>query len=337
MITMSRTIFLVVLVALTLLPCRSEEKPVAQKSENTPVAPAVLPGSGLAQHDFLYAGEGKERKVFIVRKGAIVWTYDDPEGKGEISDATLLLNGNVLIAHQYAVKLIAPDKKVLWNYDAPKGAEIHTAQAIGKDHVLLVQNSDPPLVKVIHVASGEIKKQFALPAGNPKSVHGQFRHARITAEGTLMVAHHDWTKVSEYDADGKEVWSTPAKGPWAAQALKNGNVLIVESSGFREVNRKGDSVWTLSRTDVPDYKLTNLQLAWRLPNGNTLFNVWVNSWQKQPDPANLPVQALEVTPDKKVVWALRSWTPPTNLGPATTIQILDEPEVLENVHFGDFK
>ena len=193
------------------------------------------------------------------------------------------------------------------------------------------------MVKVINVASGEVKKQFTLPAGNPKSVHGQFRHARITAEGTLMVAHHDGTKVAEYDADGKEVWSTPAKGPWAAQPLKNGNVLIVESSGFREVNRKGESVWALARTDVPDYKLTNLQLAWRLPNGNTLINGWVNSWQKQPDPANLPVQALEVTPDKKVVWALRSWTAPTNLGPATTIQILDEPEAPENVHFGDIQ
>jgi len=34
-------------------------------------------------------------------------------------------------------------------------------------------------------------------------------------------------------------------------------------------------------------------------------------------------QAIEVTPNKKVVWALRSWTPPADLGPATTIQVLD--------------
>ena len=301
------------------------------------MAPAVLPGNGLAQHDFLFSGEAKDRRVFIVRKGEIVWTYDDPAGKGEISDAILLSNGNVLIAHQYAVKLIAPDKKVLWNFDAPKGTEIHTAQMIGNEHVLFIQNGDPPMVKVVAIASGEVKKQFALPAGNPKSVHAQFRHARLTADGTLMVAHHDWTKVAEYDADGKEVWSTPAKGPWAAQPLKNGNVLIVESSGYREVNRKGEPVWTLARTDLPDYKLPNLQLAWRLPNGNTLINVWVNSWQKQTDAANQPVQALEVTPEKKVVWALRSYTGPTNLGPATTIQILDEPETLENVRFGEFK
>jgi hypothetical protein len=49
------------------------------------------------------------------------------------------------------------------------------------------------------------------------------------------------------------------------------------------------------------------------------------------------VQAWEVTPDKKVVWALRSWTDPTNLGPSTTIQLLDEPSAPEAVHFGDIK
>jgi len=48
------------------------------------------------------------------------------------------------------------------------------------------------------------------------------------------------------------------------------------------------------------------------------------------------VQALEVTPDKQVVWALRSWKNP-NLGPATTIQLLDVPEAPENVHFGSIK
>src|ERR1043166_5701647 len=73
---------------------------------------AVLPGNGLAQHDFLYAGESKQRRAFIIRKGRVVWSYDDPDGRGEISDAVLLSNGNLLIAHQFAVKLISQDKKV---------------------------------------------------------------------------------------------------------------------------------------------------------------------------------------------------------------------------------
>jgi len=35
---------------------------------------------------------------------------------------------------------------------------------------------------------------------------------------------------------------------------------------------------------------------------------------------------LEVTPEKKVVWALRSWEDPEDLGTATAIQLLDQPE-----------
>jgi outer membrane protein assembly factor BamB len=142
----------------------------AENASNTPTV--ALPGRGLAQHDFLYAGESKQRRVFIVRKGKVVWSYEDPQGKGEISDATLLSNGNLLIAHQFAVKMISPDKKVVWNLDAPKGTEIHTAMPIGVDHVLYVQNGNPALVKVVNFKTGEIKKEFPVPVGNPKSVHG---------------------------------------------------------------------------------------------------------------------------------------------------------------------
>ena len=39
---------------------------------------------------------------------------DDPEGRGEISDAVLLSIRNPLIAHQFLVKLIATDKRVVW-------------------------------------------------------------------------------------------------------------------------------------------------------------------------------------------------------------------------------
>jgi hypothetical protein len=46
------------------------------------------------------------------------------------------------------------------------------------------------------------------------------------------------------------------------------------------------------------------------------------------------VQLLEVTPAKKVVWALRAWSADdggADLGPATSVQLLDEPGVAEKV------
>lgn len=307
--------------------------PVQSQAAETP----ALPGNGLSQHDFLYAGESKQRRVFIIRKGKVVWSYDDPQGKGEISDATLLSNGNVLIAHQYAVKMISPDKKILWNLDAPKGAEIHTAMPVGNDHVLYVQNGDPAWVRVVNIKTGETNKEFQVPTGNPKSTHGQFRHGRITPQGTLLLAHMDMKKVCEYDANGKELRSFPAPNPWGVTPLKNGNFLVVDRPSIREVTPQGETVSTLTpATDSSDFKMTSLQNAWRLPNGNTLVNNWFNEWSGQVDRNNPPVQLVEFTPDKKIVWVLRSWENP-DLGPATSIQILDEPTAPENVSFGGIK
>jgi PQQ-like domain len=307
-----------------------------QAAARQAAATHVLPGKGLAQHDFLYAGESKNRRVFIIKKGQVVWSYDDPAGKGEISDAVLLGNGNVLVAHQYAVKLISPSKKVIWNYDAPQGAEIHTAVPIGSEHVLFVQNGDPALVRVVNITTGEIKKEFRVPVGNPKNVHGHFRHARITPAGTLLLAHMDLDKVCEYNAEGKEVWSFPADRPWGATPLKNGNVLIVDRQDVREVTHRGETVAVFTRNDAAAYRLESPQLAWRLSNGNTLINNWANEWNGPVDKSNPPIQAVELTPDKRVVWVLSSWSNP-DLGPATTIQILDEPEAPENVSFGDVR
>src|SRR5271154_5090119 len=97
---------------------------IAHSAVAQALPPSSLPGKGLAQHDFLYAGESPDRKIFIVRQGKISWSYDDPAGKGEVSDAVMLSNGNVLFAHQFGVTEITPEKTGVWNYDDPPGHEI---------------------------------------------------------------------------------------------------------------------------------------------------------------------------------------------------------------------
>ena len=314
----------------------------AQGQQATPAAavkpnfPGILPGRGLAQHDFFYAGEAKSQDMYIVRNGKIAWEFHDPAGKGEISDAVLLSSGNVLFAHQFGVTLIDREKKVLWRYDAPPGTEVHTAQPIGNDRVLYVQNGDPAKVVVVNIVTGKTEREFAVPVRDPKSVRGHFRHARLTAAGTLLVAHMDMGKIVEYDSAGKPLWSyNMAAATWSAERLKNGNTLIAGAKLVREVNPAGATVWEFTPADVPDYLFNSMQIAKRLPNGNTIVNTWFNQWNGPADPATAPVQALEVTPDKSIVWALRAWGNPVNLGPSTTIQLLDEPSVPEAVHFGD--
>ena len=321
-------------------PARGQPaKPAAAAlTAEKPNFPAVLPGRGLAQHDFFYAGEAKSQDMYIVRSGKVVWEYHNPAGKGEISDAVLLSSGNVLFAHQFGVTLIDRDKKVLWHYDAPAGTEIHTAQPIGTDRVLYVQNGDPAKVVVVNIVTGKNEREFVVPVGNPKSVHGHFRHARLTDAGTLLLAHMDMGKVVEYDSTGQQLWSyAPGAATCSAERLKNGNTLIAGAKLVREVNPAGVTVWEFSPADVPDYLFNSTQIAKRLSNGNTLINTWFNQWNGPADPATAPVQALEVTPDKRIVWALRAWGDPVDLGPSTTIQLLDSPGVPEAVHFGELK
>jgi hypothetical protein len=202
---------------------------------------------------------------------------------------------------------------------------------------MYVQNGDPARLKVIDKATGKTELEFTLPVKS-KGVHGQFRHARMIEKRTFLVAHMDSDKVAAYDGKGKVVWSVEIASPWSAARLSNGNTLIATNRKLvREVDRAGKTVWELSQADVPDYVLVGTQTAVRLANGNTLVNNWWNNWSGSVDLENPPVQALEVTKDKRVVWALRSWKPPAGLGPSTTIQLLDEPAPPEDLRLPELK
>ena len=293
--------------------------------------PGPLPGKGLAQHPFLYCGEWQNRSIseqviYVVRDGKIVWSYTNPL-KGELGDCTMLSNGNIVFSRQFGASEITPGKKIVWNYDGATGAEIHTAYPVGQDRVLVMQNGNPAKLMLIQKATGKVEKELVLQTRDATSVHVQFRHIRMTRAGTFLVAHMDLGKVVEYSADGKEIWSVAAPSAWAAVRLKNGNTLISgnEKGYVREVNPKGETVWEMNKNDLPGIPLYTVQEVDRLANGNTLIDNWAGSLPMEEWPK--AVQLIEVTPGKKVVWALRDWT---TLGPASSTQLLDEPGVAEN-------
>jgi hypothetical protein len=98
---------------------------------------------------------------------------------------------------------------------------------------------------------------------------------RLTKAGTYLAGHLDMNKVSEYDADGKEIWSVKANQPWSVVRLNNGNTLIgCSAAGVKEVNPKGETVWDFTQKDVPDIKLFIIQEVSRLANGNTVICNW---------------------------------------------------------------
>jgi hypothetical protein len=303
-------------------------------------APAVLPGQGLAQHPFLYTGEWdhrkKEQTIFVVRDGKVAWTWSIPinDTNGtleELGDATMLSNGNILFCRKVGASEITPAKKIIWNLEAPKGTEIHSVQPVGLDRVLVTQNGIPAKLMLINIVTGITEKELTLPVAHPtNSPHLQFRRVHQTKDGTYLAAHLADNKVVEYDAAGKEIWSFATRGPWSASRLKNGNTLITSyHSTVLEVNRQGEVVWQFSAQDIPEYKCFIFQEADRLANGNTVICNWCPADLKDPKQWPGSVQVLEVSPEKKVVWALSEWKDP-DLGPASSIQLLDEPGVAEN-------
>jgi hypothetical protein len=300
-----------------------------------PFSPAILPGRGLAQHDFLYAGEWDTRKpqqsMFLVRDGRVVWSYaialhPAPGANQEFDDATLLPDGNVLFSRMSGAGIVNPQHELVWDYPAPPGTEIHSAQSIGKDLVLIMRNGHPAQAMIINTATNKVVKEIPIPTP-VTSTHGQFRHIRLTQSGTLLIPHLGEGKVVEYTLDGRAIWSVAAKSPWSATRLKNGNTLIAgDWSGYaREVNPQGETAWEFTQADVPDIKIFNIQTANRLANGNTVICNWCGGHKPMEDWPDT-VQVLEVTPDKKVVWALRSWTGAEDLSPASSIQLLDNDE-----------
>ncbi|MDE6341023.1 MAG: DUF362 domain-containing protein [Muribaculaceae bacterium] len=288
----------------------------------------------LARHDFFYVGESKQPRMFIVKNGNIEWQHTASDRKGEISDAILLTDGNMLIAHQYGIAEITPDHKTLWSLDAPEGCEIHTIQPVGEDKVLFVQNGRPAKVVVMEIPSLRVLKEFPLPVSEKGSVHGQFRNARLTSRGTLLVSNMGLGFVAEYNSDGKEIDRWKIQGPWSATEVgKDGNILIVAKGRVREINRRGEVIKEIL---LSDYGVTSPQKAVRLKNGNTIVNNWYNEWNKTPmDTLNAPVQAIEITPEGETVWTLRAWTNP-DLGPSTTIQPLDQAVNRKRMFFGEF-
>src|SRR5664279_519230 len=112
-----------------------------------------LPGKGINQYNFLYAGEWQNsamtnQTMYIVKDGKIVWSYIMPQ-EGEYGDATMLSNGNIVFSRKSGASEITRDKKIVWNYDAPPNSEIHTCQPLGLDKVFIMLNAVPAKAMII--------------------------------------------------------------------------------------------------------------------------------------------------------------------------------------------
>lgn len=304
-----------------------EEEPAALIS-STEETPANLPGKGLAQHPMLYVGENCNR-MSLVNGGKVIWTYQTGKGP-EYDDVWMLSNGNIIFTRMKYIAVMTPAKKILWKMDFKEQqgedhAEVHACQPIGLDKVMFVVNAVQPKFYIVNYKTGKIEVEHNVPytGADARGIHGQFRRARITAQGTYLLSYLSQGRVVEYDKNFKEIWSYNTPKPWAAIRLKNGNTLITDETEWitKEVNSKGEMVWQFNcKTDLPvEYQFTSApQTCTRLANGNTIFT---SRGQNGKGP-----QLIEVTRDKKVIWVLHDYK---SVGDGTALQVLDDPGVPE--------
>jgi len=105
--------------------------------------------------------------MYIVRAGQVAWSYNI-DRKGEISDAVCSRMATSCSPTIWRDADRA-DKKVLWNYDAPTNCEIHTAQPIGTNHVIFIQNGPEPRLFVANLAPGRWSGNFPCRRAIPKA------------------------------------------------------------------------------------------------------------------------------------------------------------------------
>jgi hypothetical protein len=94
------------------------ERPLPGVGTNGPAPTDVLLGNGLAQHPFLYYGEGNN-VIYVVNHGKVVWKYAFPRG-GEIDDAWMLSNGHIVCTTEHHCYEVTPQKEIVWTYDCPR-------------------------------------------------------------------------------------------------------------------------------------------------------------------------------------------------------------------------
>jgi len=327
--------------------------PPAAKPASPPVMVediANLPGNGPRQHDFIYTGEFDTRKkvatISLVQGGKVTKTYQIPttdpsNGQlSEFSDLHRLSNGDIVYAYKTGWRKVDADGNVIYDFKCPSDIgpdgksywkECHSAQPFGTNRVLFMLNGHPAKLCLFNIREGRMEMEHVMQTKSETgSVHGEFRNVRMTKAGTYLIGHMDLNRVIEYDRDWHTIWETTnAPSVWHAVRLSNGNTLVSgnQHAFARELNPKGEIVWEFGNDDLKGtgIVLYGVHQAVRLQNGNTVLCNWCpGRLGKQKSDWPKTVQVIEVTPDKKVVWALREWTNP-DLGTASCIQMLDEP------------
>jgi outer membrane protein assembly factor BamB len=268
----------------------------------------------------LTADASKNIIAIVAEDGQIQWQSTT---KG-LHDLHLLENGNVLFQTSWT-EIVEVDPKTnttVWKYDsgkqggnAGKQVEVHAFQRLANGRTMIAESGPARIIEVD--PSGKIVAQVALKVARPHH-HRDTRLVRKLDNGNYLVCHEGDGAVREYNAQGVVVWDFPVplfgKPPrdghgleafgnqcYAALRLDNGNTLISTGNGHSviEVTPAKEIVWKLEQDDLPGIRLAWVTTLQQLPNGNLVIG---NCHAEKENP-----QIIEITKDKKVIWAFKDF------------------------------
>lgn len=268
----------------------------------------------------LVASYNKNAAYIIDEAGKVLWECKVP---GACQDAWLLADGNVLLSGGNQVKVVRPDKSIVWEYTSPSGVavEIHNCQPLSDGRTVIGEGGTGRILELD--ANGKIVKEIKLSLGG--GAHGEFRQVRKTRQGGYVFCNKGPQILFETDADGKTLRRISAEDmakqgvKWgalhSAELLPTGNLLV--GGGYEspvvEIAPEGKIVWKLASEDVPELGFSYSAGLLRLPNGDTVVAAY-----------NSKVKVFEVTKDKTVVWKYDN----PEIGNPTHVKIL-KPDDLE--------
>lgn len=264
---------------------------VAWSLAMTPLSGGESPGRAFVACDL--------NNACIVRtdaSGAIVWSLK----ADKVHDVWELPGGGILYAHPSEIVEIDAQKKVTWTWKAPAGQSLHTCQPLANGNILTATQS-ATATRILEITrAGTIALDITTPTRAK-----EIRLCRKTGTGTYLLAARGSAQVWELDATGRQIRTITVPGNvYLAVRLPGGDTMIScgDTGHLLRVDAQERITWDLGPTDLPGIPLRFVAGFQVLANGNVILCNWGGHGHLRKQ-----AQIVEVTPDKRVVWALHDW------------------------------
>ncbi|HEX5268940.1 MAG TPA: PQQ-binding-like beta-propeller repeat protein, partial [Gemmataceae bacterium] len=196
-----------------------------------PVHAQVLP------HDrVLIAEHNMNRVTERDLKGKILWQYQINQPKA----VQRLANGNTFIVGQGQIIEIDKAGKEVLNINRMNFWDIVSGTRLRNGEVVYVTQQGQ-VTRMDKDGKKELKT-FQTNAGGGIYYLG---HIDVLPNEHVVVPGFNMNKVTEYDGNGKEVWSAPVTRPVSVKRLPNGHTLVTSLNPAKvfEIDRAGKVVW----------------------------------------------------------------------------------------------